>query len=47
MAADETATGALAYPGDSTVTISDPDATSPAEGCATVITETGGTGTVT
>ncbi len=37
----------LAYPGGTIVTFSDPDGVNPAEGCATVITEAGGVGSVT
>ena len=47
MANGESITGTLAYPGGTIVTFSDPDVTSPADGCATVITETGGTSSVT
>ena len=47
MAVDTTAAGTLAYPGGTTVNFSDDDATDPADGCATVITEEGGVGSVT
>jgi len=47
MASGQTTTGTLAYPADTIVTFRDPDGTDPADGCATLITETGGTGSVT
>lgn len=47
MGNGESTMGMLAYPADTVVTFSDPDITNPADGCATVITEAGGTGSVT
>jgi len=47
LTVDTTATGMLAYPAGTVVTISDPNADNPADGCATVIAESGATPSVT
>jgi len=47
LTVDTTATGMLAYPAGTIVTISDPNADNPADGCATVIAESGATPSVT